>query len=109
MVFGPAPARSGFFAAMRTLIDGRPRTPLRFLLSYTAVFVSFLDVLRLTFLFTRIGRFIAAWHGSSSGRTKRPPRQTSSRGQATRCRGKHRRGSKVFKDASGAPPPGGGR
>ena len=66
---------AGFFAATRSalfstairLVHRRPRAGLGLFLRHSAVFVTFLDVQRLTFLFASVTAFISLRHGSELG------------------------------------------
>src|SRR5690348_4075017 len=75
MVLGLAATRTALFTAVRLFVHGRPRTSLGFLVRNAAVFVSLLDMLRLSLLLICVAAFISSWHYEITSlfvRIKRP-------------------------------------
>ncbi|MES2935377.1 MAG: hypothetical protein V4805_18040 [Pseudomonadota bacterium] len=56
------PTKTGFPATTRKFVLGSPSASFRFGFAYATLFVAFFNMLRLPFLFVRIGRFITSGH-----------------------------------------------
>jgi hypothetical protein len=67
MIFLLPPAGTAFFPTLRHFVDRRPGASLGFLWPYPAMFVAFLDVLRLTFLFVCVTGFVSTRHKFEMG------------------------------------------